>query len=150
MAESVAASELQQTSDSADFARSYANMIWQYRQAETVAAMIHVGDRLGLFAAMADAGPLTAGDLAARTGLHPRWLLEWMRLQASARVLLYRGDDRFELPHEANDLLANSSSAGIRREQLHRRVQARAACRPDGIIPALVSARPTNRRGPTL
>jgi 2-polyprenyl-3-methyl-5-hydroxy-6-metoxy-1,4-benzoquinol methylase len=95
---------------SADAARSYSNMIWQYRQAETVAAMIYVGDQLGLFAAMADAGPLTADALAAKTGLHPRWLLEWMRLQAAARVLIYRGDDRFQLPPEANDILADSSS----------------------------------------
>lgn len=94
----------------ADFARNYANMIWQYRQAETVATMIYVGDRLGLFAAMADAGPLTADELAAKTGLHPRWLLEWMRLQAAGRVLIYRGEDRFELPAEANALLADRTS----------------------------------------
>lgn len=100
-----------QRSDEA--ARQYANMIWQYRQAETVAAMIHVGDRLALFKAMANAGPLSAEQLAARTGLHPRWLLEWMRLQAAARVLAYRGDDRFELPPEANDLLANSDARGF-------------------------------------
>ena len=93
-------------------ARQYANMIWQYRQAETVAAMIHVGDQLGLFKAMANAGALSAGDLAAKTGLHPRWLLEWMRLQAAAKVLAYRGDDRFELPAEANDVLANSAASG--------------------------------------
>jgi SAM-dependent methyltransferase len=96
-----------------DHARQYANMIWQYRQAETVAAMIHVGDRLGLFTAMADAGPLTAEQLAGRTGLHPRWLLEWMRLQAAARVLVYRGEDRFELPPEANNLLVNSEASGF-------------------------------------
>ena len=94
-------------------ARQYANMIWQYRQAETVAAMIHVGDQLGLFKAMANAGALSAGDLAAKTGLHPRWLLEWMRLQAAAKVLAYRGDDRFELPAEANDVLANSAASGF-------------------------------------
>lgn len=95
---------------SADSARSYANMIWQYRQAETIAAMIYVGNRLGLFAAMADAGAITADALAARTGLHPRWLLEWLRLQAAARVLIYCGDDRFQLPPEARDLLADKSS----------------------------------------
>ena len=97
----------------ADATRQYANMIWQYRQAETVAAMIYVGDKLGLFKAMADAGPLSADQLAAKTGLHPRWLLEWMRLQAAARVLAYRGDDRFELPPEASDLLANSEASGF-------------------------------------
>src|SRR3974390_674786 len=98
---------------SSDAQRAYAHMIWNYRNAEEVAAMIFVGDHLGLFKAMAGAGPLSAEDLAARTGLHPRWLLEWMRLQAAGRVLFYRGDDRFELPAEANDVLVDSDSAGF-------------------------------------
>jgi SAM-dependent methyltransferase len=98
---------------SSDAARHYAHMIWQYRNAETVAAMIFVGDQLGLFKAMAGAGPLSAEDLAARTGLHARWLLEWMRLQAAGRVLFYRGNDRFELPAEANDVLVDSEAASF-------------------------------------
>src|SRR5262249_13805156 len=98
---------------SSDAARAYTHMIWQYRNAETVAAMIFVGDQLGLFKAMAGAGPLSAEDLAAKTGLHPRWLLEWLRLQAAGRVLFYRGDDRFELPTEAHDVLGDSNSAGF-------------------------------------
>lgn len=98
---------------SSDAQRAYAHMIWQYRNGETVAAMIYVGDRLGLFKAMACAGPLSAEDLAAKTGLHPRWLLEWMRLQAAGRVLFYRGNDRFELPAEANDVLVDGDSAGF-------------------------------------
>ena len=101
------------TRKSGDAARQYANMIWQYRQAETIAAMIYVGDKLGLFKAMANGGPLSADELAAKIGLHPRWLLEWMRLQAAARVLAYRGDDRFELPREASDLLANREASGF-------------------------------------
>ena len=81
--------------------------------ANPIAAMIYVGDQLGLFKAMANAGPLSADELAAKTGLHPRWLLEWMRLQAAARVLAYRGDDRFELPREASDLLANREARDL-------------------------------------
>lgn len=98
---------------SSDAARHYAHMIWQYRNAESVAAMIFVGDQLGLFKAMAGAGPLSAEALAAKTGLHPRWLLEWMRLQAAGRVLFYRGEDRFELPAEANDVLVDSENSGF-------------------------------------
>jgi SAM-dependent methyltransferase len=98
---------------SSDAARHYAHMIWQYRNGETVAAMIFVGDQLGLFKAMAGAGALSADDLAAKTGLHPRWLLEWLRLQAAGRVLFYRGNDRFELPAEAYDVLVDNDSAGF-------------------------------------
>ncbi len=109
-------------------------MIWQYRNAETVAAMIFVGDQLGLFKAMAGAGPLSAEDLAAKTGLHPRWLLEWMRLQAAGRVLFYRGDDRFELPAEANDVLVDSEFGGFCRQQFHGRSFAGATRRIDAIV----------------
>ena len=112
------------TRKAGDAARQYANMIWQYRQAETIAAIIHVGDKLGLFKAIANAGPLSADELAAKTGLHPRWLLEWMRLQAAARVLAYRGDDRFELPREASDLLANREASGFAASSFFGRVSA--------------------------
>lgn len=90
--------------------QSYASLVWGYRQAEAVAAMIHVGRELGLFEAMAGAGPLDADELATKTGLHPRWLLEWMRLQAAAKILVYEPVDRFMLPPEATDILANPAS----------------------------------------
>lgn len=90
--------------------QAYASRVWGYRQAEAVAAMIHVGRELGIFKAMAGCGPLTAEELGAKTGLHPRWLLEWMRLQAAARILDYQPDDRFALPPEAEDILADESS----------------------------------------
>ncbi len=41
-------------------------------------ALVHVGDRVGLFVAMADAGALTADALAERTGIHPRYVEEWL------------------------------------------------------------------------
>ena len=50
--------------------KAYAARIWQYKQAETVATMIYVGKELGLFKALAGAGPVTAAELAAKTGLH--------------------------------------------------------------------------------
>jgi SAM-dependent methyltransferase len=108
-----AAAQAAAAAKSSDAARHYAHMIWQYRNGETVAAMIFVGDQLALFKAMASAGPLSADELAAKTGLHPRWLLEWMRLMAAGRVLYYRGDDRFELPAEARDVLVDGDSSGF-------------------------------------
>ncbi|MEB2318137.1 MAG: methyltransferase domain-containing protein [Pseudomonadota bacterium] len=90
--------------------QTYAGRVWGYRQAEAVAAMIYVGRELGLFEAMADAGPMSADELATKTGLHPRWLLEWMRLQAAAKILAYEPVDRFMLPPEATDILARPAS----------------------------------------
>ncbi len=44
-------------------------------------AMTVLGDRLGLYTAMTDAGPLTAAGLAAATGLHERLVAEWLASQ---------------------------------------------------------------------
>ena len=41
-------------------------------------AITLIGDRLGLFEAMTGAGTLTASELAARTGLQPRLVKEWL------------------------------------------------------------------------
>jgi len=90
--------------------REYAARLWQFKQAETVAAMIHVGKELGLFAAMANAGPVSAADLAERTGLHERWLLEWLRLQTAAKVLDYVDEDHFELPATGAAMLGDEDS----------------------------------------
>ncbi len=62
-----------------------------------VSGMIYLGDHLGLYAAMQGAGPMTAADLAAKTGLHDRWVLEWLRNQGAAGLVDHHGDDRFEL-----------------------------------------------------
>ena len=96
--------------ESSEGKKAYSSLVWGYRQAETVAAMIHVGHTLGIFRAMADAGPLSARQLADKTGLHERWLLEWMRLQAAAKILVYVPEDRFVLPAEATDILADESA----------------------------------------
>src|SRR5437016_5361642 len=46
------------------------------------AGMIHLGDRLGLYRALAGAGPLTSDALARKTELHERWVREWLHAQA--------------------------------------------------------------------
>ena len=74
-----------------------------------VAAMIALGLRLGLYRHLAGAGAVTSSDLAQATGLHERWLREWLRGQAAAGVLEY-GDDRFELSSEVATLLADEDS----------------------------------------
>ena len=53
--------------------------VWGYKQGELVSLLIHLGDRLGLYRAMAGAGPLAVDEVAGRTGLHARWVLEWLR-----------------------------------------------------------------------
>ena len=90
-----------------DELKRYSFSVWSYKQGEMVSLMIHIGDRLGLYRAMANAGPITAAELATMTGLKERWLLEWLRGQAAARLLNYHDVDRFELPPAGAAVLAD-------------------------------------------
>jgi 2-polyprenyl-3-methyl-5-hydroxy-6-metoxy-1,4-benzoquinol methylase len=85
--------------------------VWSYKQGEMVSLMIHLGDRLGLYRALSGAGPLSAAELAKRTGLHERWLLEWLRGQAAAKLLKYHSDDRFELTEVGAAVLADEEGS---------------------------------------
>ena len=82
--------------------------VWNYKQGQMVSLMIQLGDRLGLYGALDGAGPVSVDDLASRTGLHPRWLLEWLRGQAAARLVERHPDDRYELTPEAALVLARA------------------------------------------
>jgi hypothetical protein len=85
--------------------------VWKYKQGEVVSLMIHLGDRLGLYAALDGIGPVTAGELAARTNLNERWLLEWLRGQAAAGLLEYHREDRFELTRVGAAVLADEKDS---------------------------------------
>lgn len=74
-------------------------------------AMVAVGDQLGLYRALADGGPATHDELAARTGTAPRYVREWLSQQAAAGFLRYReSDGRYILPAEAALVLAHEAS----------------------------------------
>jgi SAM-dependent methyltransferase len=53
------------------------------------AVLVHLGDRLGLYRALADGGPQTSEALAQRTGLAERYLREWLAAQAAAGYIGY-------------------------------------------------------------
>src|SRR5882762_308424 len=81
----------------ADQAALFAYRVWSYKQGEMVSLLIHLGDRLGLYAAMDGAGPITSDELAASTGLHERWVREWLRGNAAAELLETTDGTTFEL-----------------------------------------------------
>ena len=84
--------------------------IFGYLKGMGVSAMIYLGDKLGLYQALDGAGPVTSAELAQKTGLHERWVREWIRGQAAAGIIDYKGDDRFELSPEVAAFLADSNS----------------------------------------
>ena len=64
------------------------------------APLVLLGDRLGLFGALADGGTTTADALAERTGTAPRYVAEWLLAMAASDYVEHRGDDRFGLSPE--------------------------------------------------
>ncbi|MEE3328789.1 MAG: class I SAM-dependent methyltransferase [Myxococcota bacterium] len=90
--------------------KQFSFSVWNFKQGEMVSTLIHLGDRLGLYRAMDGAGPLSAKDLADRTGLQERWLLEWLRGQAAARLVDSRDGETFELSAEGAMVLADEEN----------------------------------------
>ena len=64
-------------------------------------ALVVIGDKVGLFRALAGAGSLTPAELAARSGCSERYVREWSSALAAGGYLAYDGEGRFSLP-EAN------------------------------------------------
>lgn len=90
---------------------AFALRVWSYKQGEIVSLMVHFGDRLGLYRALVDGGPMTAAELATATGLHERWVLEWLRGQAAAGLLEYHDGDSFELSPSGAAVLADEEGS---------------------------------------
>src|SRR5438445_10663856 len=52
-------------------------------------ALVVMGDKLGLYRALAGAGPLTPAELADRTGTAERYVREWLNAQAAGGYVEY-------------------------------------------------------------
>ena len=64
-------------------------------------ALVVMGDRLGLYRALAGAGALTPAELAARTGTAERYVREWLNAQAAGGFVTYHpGEGAYSLPPE--------------------------------------------------
>jgi SAM-dependent methyltransferase len=75
------------------------------------AALVVIGDRLGLYRALASEEPLTAEELAGRTGTDPRYVREWLSNQAAGGYVSYdSGCDAFFLTPEQSLALAQEDS----------------------------------------
>ncbi len=74
-------------------------------------ALVVMGDRLGLYRVLADAGPLTPAELAERTGTAERYVREWLNAQAAGGYVSYDPDSgRYTLPIEHAVALTDESS----------------------------------------
>jgi len=63
--------------------------------------LMYIGDRLGIFASLAESGPVSAAELAQQTGLNERYLREWLGSMATAEYLEHDSEaDTYFLPAE--------------------------------------------------
>jgi 2-polyprenyl-3-methyl-5-hydroxy-6-metoxy-1,4-benzoquinol methylase len=75
------------------------------------AVLALIGDKLGLYKAMAGAGPLTVAELARRTGTTERYVREWLGNQAAGGYVAYDAkSDSYTLPPEQAAALADETS----------------------------------------
>src|SRR3977135_4479848 len=75
------------------------------------AGLIVIGDRLGLYKAMAQAGPITSAELAEKTSTAERYVREWLNAQAAGGYVTYDpATQRYTLPPEQALALANEDS----------------------------------------
>jgi 2-polyprenyl-3-methyl-5-hydroxy-6-metoxy-1,4-benzoquinol methylase len=75
------------------------------------AALIVLGDKLGLYKAMAGAGPMTSAELAAKTKTAERYVREWLAAQAAGGFVAYDArTQKYELPPEQAMALADEQS----------------------------------------
>jgi SAM-dependent methyltransferase len=73
--------------------------------------MISLGSKLGLYQAMAGAGPISARELAARAGCAERYVREWLNAQAAGGYVGYHAlSDTYELSPEQAMVLADEES----------------------------------------
>jgi 2-polyprenyl-3-methyl-5-hydroxy-6-metoxy-1,4-benzoquinol methylase len=108
-----------------DLLKLYSYQVFTKLDGAVTAGMIHLGDRLGLYRAMAAADrALSAAELASACALHERWVREWAYNQAAAKLIEVDtevpGDERFSLTPEAVAVLASPDHPAFGMGMFHR------------------------------
>ena len=108
-----------------DALKMFSFVVFSKLEGAVTAGMIHLGDRLGLYTTLAQRpeGETTA-SLAARAGLHERWVREWMHNQVAANIVscvdLAAEEPLFFLTPEAVAVLATPHHPAYGMGMFHR------------------------------
>ncbi len=82
--------------------------LYKLKEGEITSAVIHIGARLGLFEALSDAGTVTSDAFAEATGLHERWVREWLFAMAAVQ-LVQHVNGQFAISPEAHAALVDET-----------------------------------------
>ena len=105
-APAIESSRIDQTKLDALLARAFGDLSAGYG-----GVLISIGEKLGLYKAMAGAGPLSSRELAARTGCAERYVREWLAAQAAGGYVDYHSvSDTYELSPEQAVVMADEDS----------------------------------------
>ncbi len=75
------------------------------------AALVVIGDKLGLYKRLSERGPMTSAELAAATGCAERYVREWLASQAAGGYVTYHAaHGRYSLSEEQAFALADENS----------------------------------------
>ncbi len=75
------------------------------------ASLVVIGDKLGLYKALAGSGSISPAELAKKTGTQERYVREWLNNQAAGGYVTYHAKTKtFSLTPEQAHLLADESS----------------------------------------
>ena len=99
--------------------------IFSKLEGAVTAGMIHLGDRLGLYAVMASSTDGDTSDsLATKAGLHERWVREWLHNQVAAHIVtcadLSDNQPVFHLSPEGVAVLATPNHPAYGMGMFHR------------------------------
>ena len=108
-----------------DALKMFSFSIFSKLEGAVTAGMIHLGDRLGLYEVMASSvDGDTSDSLASKTGLHERWVREWLHNQVAARIVtcadLSDNQPIFHLSPEGVAVLASPNHPAYGMGMFHR------------------------------
>ncbi len=73
--------------------------------------LVQIGEKLGLYQALGESGPVTSSELAKLTGLHERYVREWLCAQAASKYLSFDpATQKFSMTPEQAFILADKDS----------------------------------------
>lgn len=94
-----------------DRVKAFADKAYGDMAGAMAVGMAYVGVKTGLFRAMAGKGHMRAGEIVAATGLHPRYVEEWLKGMAASGYLDYDpAKQTFQLPEEHAYLVASEGT----------------------------------------